>query len=333
MINPSLAALALLIENLTGYPGAVYARIGHPVEWFGKVISALENKLNSPADTATAQKQKGVLLVLVLSACVLVPAILLQWLTMSLPYGWVANVLLAAPLIAQKSMRDHVSDVASALTHRAPVTSSDINTGHDSDLAPARMAVAKIVGRDTTKLGESGISKAALESLAENTSDGIVAPALWYAVAGLPGIAFYKAINTADSMIGHKTERYLHFGWTAARLDDLINLPASRLTGLLFAASAWLSSATAAKQALTAMWRDASKHGSPNAGWPESAMAGALGLRFGGPRAYEGEIVDLPWMGDGRETMDRTDIAAGLKLFDRACLMLAAVLFLAALAI
>jgi adenosylcobinamide-phosphate synthase len=310
-----LAALALLVENLVGYPDAIYKRIGHPVEWIGRLINFLEERLNLPADEAQPQKLKGVLAVAALMIAVVMPAALLQWITIHLPFGWVVNVALAIPFIAQKSLRDHVQAVADALgSGETPLTS-------------ARIAVGKIVGRDTTRLDESGISKAALESLAENTSDGVVAPALWYAVAGLPGLVFYKAVNTADSMIGHKSERYLHFGWAAARLDDLINLPASRISGLLFAAAAWFISPDAAKRSWHAMWRDASKHGSPNAGWPEAAMAGALDLRFGGPRAYEGEMVDLPWMGDGVEVMTRTDINRGLALFERSMIMLAAVLF------
>jgi adenosylcobinamide-phosphate synthase len=175
-----------------------------------------------------------------------------------------------------------------------------------------------IVGRDPSQLDESGVSKAALESLAENSSDGIVAPVLWYALLGLPGIAVYKAINTADSMIGHKSEKYQHFGWAAARLDDLVNLPASRLTGLLFAAT----KPSQFGRIVDVMRRDAPKHQSPNAGWPEAAMAAALGLRFGGPRSYDGERVELPYMGDGRDTIDRTDIKRGLAVMSKAMWML-----------
>ncbi len=310
-----LAALALLIEILIGYPDAIYKRVGHPVEWIGWLIIQLEEALNLPADEASQQKLKGVVAVAALAAAVIVPAAMLQWLTMHMPFGWIANVALAIPFIAQKSLRDHVQAVSNALGT------------YDSRLTGGRIAVARIVGRDSSQLDESGICKAALESLAENASDAIVAPALWYAVAGLPGLMFYKAVNTADSMIGHKSERYLHFGWAAARLDDLINLPASRITGLLMAAAAWFDSPESARRSWTAMGRDASKHGSPNAGWPESAMAGALNLRFGGPRAYDGEIVDLPWMGDGIAEMTRADIARGLALFERSMFILVAVLF------
>jgi adenosylcobinamide-phosphate synthase len=211
--------------------------------------------------------------------------------------------------LAQKSLREHVTAVHSAL---------------GESIEAAREQVAKIVGRDPQNLDESGISKAALESLAENTSDGIVAPALWFTILGLPGLAMYKMINTADSMIGHRSDRYLHFGWASARLDDLVNLPASRLTGYLFAAVAWLTSREAARSAIRSMHRDARHHGSPNAGWPEAAMAGALGLRFGGTRDYDGTTVDLPWMGEGRSDLEREDIARGLTVFDQSMTLLAA---------
>ncbi len=202
-------------------------------------------------------------------------------------------------LIAQKSLKDHVVAVYDGLGR---------------SLAEGRQKVSMIVGRDPAQLDEAGVSKAALESLAENASDGIVAPVLWYALLGLPGIAMYKAINTADSMIGHRNEKYQWFGWAAARLDDVVNLPASRLTGYLFAAA----EPSRFKDIVKVMRRDAPRHQSPNAGWPEAAMAAALGLRFGGPRSYNGEMVDLPYMGDGRDSITRDDIQRGLRVLSRA---------------
>jgi adenosylcobinamide-phosphate synthase len=297
----TMAAIAVAIEYFIGYPKPLFAAISHPVVWIGKLITLLDETLNNPDIDPDKNKLLGVAAVVILTLCAIIPAWIIAWILATLPFGWVINILLATVFIAQKSMRDHVSDVAKALAFSIP---------------SARNAVAKIVGRDTSTLDESGVSKAALESLAENMADGIVAPVLWYALFGLPGIVFYKVINTADSMIGYKSEKYLYFGWAAARLDDLINLPASRITGALFAL-ATLSS-NRASDTFKAMWRDASKHHSPNAGWPESAMAGALGLRFGGPRNYDGEIVDLPRMGNGRQELTRADIGAGLKLFDRA---------------
>jgi adenosylcobinamide-phosphate synthase len=304
-----VAALALLIENLVGYPRGLQQAIRHPVQWIGDLISYFDNLLNTQSPDQVKGRTEGVIALGLILFIVGIPSALLHWLIMQIPYGWVGIVVLAIPFLAQKSMRDHVEAVRQALGHSIP---------------KAREEVAKIVGRDPSQLDESGISKAALESLAENTSDGIVAPALWLAIAGLPGIALYKAINTADSMIGHKNETYQHFGWAAAKLDDLVNLPASRLTAVLFASVTWATDKSAGRRAWDATWRDAGKHNSPNAGWPEAAMAGALDLTFGGPRAYDGEMLELPRMGDGRTEMKRDDIARGLELFDRSVLALAA---------
>jgi adenosylcobinamide-phosphate synthase len=304
-----MAAFALVIEYFFGYPQILQRAIGHPVEWIGKLIAYLDEGLNDPHSEASDQRNHGFFAVAALCISVGVPALLIEKMLLSFDYGWMINTVLATSLMAQKSLRDHVTAVARTLPQ---------------SVIAARKEVAKIVGRDPSTLDESGIAKAALESLAENTADGITAPIFWFAIAGLPGIVIYKAINTADSMIGHKSEKYLHFGWAAAKLDDLVNLPASRLTGLLFAGAAWISSKTQAQAALGAMWRDASKHQSPNAGWPEAAMAGALNLKFGGPRNYGGEIIQLAYMGDGRAQMTASDINNGLELYDRALLILLA---------
>lgn len=305
-----MAAFALVIEYFIGYPQSLQRAIGHPVEWIGKMIAYLDEGLNDPDAEDSDQRNHGIFAVAALCISVGVPALLAEKLLLSFQYGWIINTLLATAFIAQKSLRDHVTAVARTLPQ---------------SIVSARKEVAKIVGRDPSTLDESGVAKAALESLAENTADGITAPIFWFAIAGLPGIIIYNAINTADSMIGHKSEKYLHFGWAAAKLDDLVNLPASRITGLLFAGAAWFKSKTCAQTALNSMWRDAGKHQSPNAGWPEAAMAGALDLRFGGPRNYDGEMVQLAYMGDGRKQMTATDIYQGLELYDRALLILLAV--------
>jgi adenosylcobinamide-phosphate synthase len=310
------AFFACLIEKFIGYPQGLFKIIGHPVQWIGALISWLDTSLNTKPDDEVEGVLRGGLAVVVLLIATAFPAYMLQDILASLTGGWIVNAIIATAFIAQKSMRDHVVEVQHAL-------SSSITAG--------RLAVAKIVGRDTTALDESGVAKAALESLAENTADGIVAPVFWYALLGLPGLVAYKAINTADSMIGHKSERFLFFGFCAAKLDDLVNLPASRLTALFFAGAAALSNREAGQRALKTAWADASKHRSPNAGWPEAAMAGALGLRFGGPRNYDEGVVALPWMGDGREYMTRADISNGLKIYDRALWIMLAVL--AALAV
>jgi adenosylcobinamide-phosphate synthase len=303
MLHFPHATLACLIEKYVGYPQGLFKVFGHPVQWIGALITWLDTTLNTKPDDELEGVLRGGLTVLVLLAATVFPAYMLQDILQDITGGWIVNALIATAFIAQKSMRDHVLDVAHAL-------STSVQAG--------RTSVAKIVGRETKDLDESGVTKAALESLAENTADGIVAPVFWYALLGLPGLIAYKAINTADSMIGHKSDRYLYFGFCAAKLDDLVNLPASRLTALLFAAAAALTSIEDGKRALQSAWRDAGKHRSPNAGWPEAAMAGALGLRFGGPRNYDDGMIALPWMGEGRETMTRTDIASGLKLYDRA---------------
>ena len=305
------AALALLVERLFGYPKPLYDKIGHPVEWFGTVLKKLEALLYDPQAEPMQARIRGLAVLLALLLIVTIPAVFVASILSTLKFGWIVEALLATALIAQHSLYEHVSAVGKGL---------------DTSLNEGRKAVARIVGRDPATLDESGVVKGALESLAENASDGIVAPVLWYALLGLPGIVAYKAINTADSMIGHKSERYIYFGWAAARLDDLVNLLASRLTGFLFAAAAAWNDQERGKLAVLAMWRDAPKHQSPNAGWPESALAASLGVKFGGPRSYEGARVDLPWMGEGRETLNRDDIRKGLRLYGTAMTFL---LFLA----
>ncbi len=297
------AALALLVERFAGYPKEVHGKIGHPVEWIGKLIAWLDRTLNRSGQDRAEGRLRGSIALLILMVAAFIPTWIISYLLGGWRIGWMLEALIATSLIAQNSLRGHVMAV-----HRALGTS----------LPEARRAVSHIVGRDPAHLDESGIAKAALESLAENTSDGIVAPVFWYALLGLPGIAVYKAINTADSMIGHKSEHYLHFGWAAARLDDLVNLPCSRLTGLLFAAIIPLRF----QDIVAVMRRDAPKHGSPNAGWPEAALAAALQVKFGGPRTYGGEPVDLPWMGEGRAQLNRHDIKRGLRVFSRAMWLL-----------
>ena len=307
MNSIGLATIALLVEGFIGYPAILQAAIGHPVQWLGALIAYLDEGLNDAEATPSNNKLAGVFALAALLVCGALPAYIVARLLATVPYGWVLNIALAIPFIAQKSLADHVQAVADALPR---------------SLAEGRIAVSKIVGRDPAPLDASGVAKAALETLAENTSDGVVAPLFWYAALGLPGLVAYKAINTADSMIGHKSEKYLNFGWAAARLDDLVNLPASRLSGLLFSGAAFALGKPAALNAWNAMWRDAGKHNSPNAGWPEAAMAGALGLQFGGSRSYHGETINLPTMGNGRSPQGAKDIAEGLTLFRNAMAVL-----------
>ena len=191
------AATALLIERFAGYPDALFERLRHPVVWLGSLVGLLDDKLNLPNVSPQDGRLRGVAALAILIAAAFIPSVIIANLLDGWSWGWLAEALLATTLIAQKSMRDHVVAVYDALARSLP---------------EARSAVSRIVGRDPSQLDESGISRAALESLAENASDGIVAPVLWYALLGLPGIAVYKAINTADSMIGHKSEKYQYFG-------------------------------------------------------------------------------------------------------------------------
>jgi len=309
-----LALLAMLIELAIGYPERMLRAIGHPVTWMGRLIGALDRRLN----TKSAARAGGIVAVLILVFVVGAISVVLQWALLRLPFWLPLVALLASTLLAQRSLHRHVADVAIALDRDGVVG--------------GRRAVANIVGRDTDPLDEAGVARAAIESLAENFSDGVVAPVLWLVIAGLPGAALYKAINTADSMIGHRTPRYAAFGWAAARLDDLVNLPASRLAALLLVAAAALSGKNAACRAGRAVIRDARLQRSPNAGYPEAAMAGALGLSLLGPRFFGGVRSEDAFMGDGRREADTTDIRRALKLYRRAdAILLALLAILAAL--
>ena len=293
--NLALTAGAYAIEAVVGYPEAVFRAIRHPVVWVGALLSGLERRLNR----GRWRRAKGAVTVLVLLAVVCGVAATIQAVG-----GVVLAAVLASALPAQRSLYLHVRAVGDALDR--------------SGLEGGRLAVSHIVGRDSATLDEAAVVRAAIESLAENFSDGVVAPAVWGVVGGLAGIAGYKAINTADSMIGHRTPRYEAFGWAAARLDDLVNLPASRLAAVWLVGAAALGGADAAG-AMRAVWRDAGRHRSPNAGWPEAAMAGALGLRLAGLRVYAGvEVVDA-WMGEGRMEANVGDLRRALRLYRIAC--------------
>jgi adenosylcobinamide-phosphate synthase len=314
----ALAFIAMLIELCLGYPLALHRAIGHPVTWIGRLIAWLDRALNRESAAAQARLAAGVAAILILLVVVGVLAFLVQSALLRLPFGLLAAALVASTLIAQRSLRRHVTDVAAAL-----------ETG---GVAAGRQTVAHIVGRDTDKLDAAGVARAAIESLAENFSDAIVAPVFWMAIGGLPSAALYKAINTADSMIGHRTPRHEAFGWAAARLDDLVNLPASRLSALLLVTAAALSG-NGAGAAWRAVRRDAGKHRSPNAGYPEAAMAGALGLSLAGPRLYGGALVEDAFMGDGRREADAADVRRALALYRTADAILFALLGVLALAL
>lgn len=308
-----IAALALVLEALLGYPAGLVRRIGHPVVFIGRLIVLLDHGLNRPGFAADTRRVLGMIAVAVLLAAAAVPALALDLLLSPLPFGLLALGLIGSTLIAQRSLHWHVAQVAKAL--------------EAGSLEAARKAVSHIVGRDPETLDEAGVARAAIESLAENFSDGVVAPTLWMCVGGLAGGAAYKALNTADSMIGHLTERHAAFGWAAARADDYVNLPASRLSGWLLIAGAALTPGADAQAAHRTMLRDAPRHRSPNAGWPEAAMAGALGLKLNGPKTYAGVFTEDAFMGDGRRAATAADIRAALRLYRRADALLVLLVF------
>ncbi len=316
----ALAFLALFIEALVGYSERLVARIGHPVTWIGALITRAETAWNEGHLSPQQARLRGCLaLATVLLVTVSIAFLIDHAIGLLLPavVALVLKAALASTLLAGRSLDEHVSDVAVAL--------------ESEGLVAGRKAVARIVGRDPQTLDEAGVSRAAIESLAENFSDGVVAPVFWLVVGGLPGCAAYKAANTADSMIGHKTPRYLTFGWASARFDDLVNLPASRLSALWIVLAARVTPGVDWRRAAQSALSDAPRHRSPNAGWPEAAMAGALGLALAGPRSYNGKRIDDAWMGDGRRDASAADIHRALRLYRIAYLIQAAVLGLGAL--
>lgn len=312
-------AVALAVEAAAGYPDRLYRAAGHPVTWIGRLIGTLDRTLNRGSESR--RRAAGIVGLLVLLASAGAAALALTALASAagLAGALILLGLVCASLPAQRSLHDHVGRVAAALRAEG--------------LPGGRREVAMIVGRNPESLDEAGICRAAIESLSENFSDGIVAPAFWIGLGGLPGGALYKAINTADSMVGHRTPRHEAYGWASARLDDLVNLPASRLSALLIVAAALLHPDASAAGACRAVWRDAGRHRSPNAGWPEAAMAGALGLRLAGPRMYGTQTVADSWMGDGRAEAGPRDVERALALYRIACVTLFGSVVIATLSI
>ena len=313
-------ALALIVDRYLGEPDWLWQRYPHPVVMFGNAISWMENLLYNPKKHDFGLKLRGTILIVVLvSVSVAIGWVAETFLSFFGPIGLLVEIGIVAILLAQKSLADHVLAVARAL--------------EKNGLTGGRKAIAMIVGRDPKTLDQNGICRAAIESLAENTSDGVVAPALFYAVFGLPGIFAYKMINTADSMIGHKSPRYLHFGWASARLDDVANFIPARLTGALAClALRWRDGGAVATKAWMIMRRDAGLHRSPNAGWPEAAFAGGLGIALGGPRIYQGDMVNEPFMHDeGLKRLSLAMIQKAVQLFWKLCTVFTALVGLLAL--
>lgn len=312
-----ILVLALLLDRIIGDPDWLWSRMTHPVVLFGRLIALCDEKFNLRHLAGMIRRRNGLLSITGLLVLALLFGLIIHGL-LSL-FGWLgimAEALLVAVFMAQKSLADHVAHVSEAL--------------RSDGLEGGRAAVSRIVGRDPDTLDEAGICRAAIESLAENFSDGVVAPTLWYAVFGLPGLFFYKMLNTADSMIGHKSEAYIDFGWAAAKLDDWANWPAARLSILLIAAGALAKKGLAALgNTIRVAVRDGGLHRSPNSGRPEAAMAGALDIQLAGPRVYGGEMVREPMInGAGRDIATVADIDSGISIFYAACSVLIAVSFL-----
>jgi adenosylcobinamide-phosphate synthase len=319
----AIAALALAIESALGYPAPLFRLLGHPVVWIGGLIGRLDRRLNRPTVPHARRRLNGALALLLILLVPVALALLAQAAALRLlprPAALLLLGALASTLLASRSLHTHVAAVAGGLGR---------------GLAGGRAAVSHIVGRDPSSLDEPGIVRAAIESLAENFADGVVAPLFWCALFGLPGIVAYKAINTADSMIGHLTPRHRDFGRAVARLDDLVNLPASRLASVWIVLAAATRHAADAARACKIVRRDARRHRSPNAGWPEAAMAGALSVRLAGPRVYGATRVDDAWMGDGDCPATIVDLVRALSLYRRACViqLVAVLLFAAVIAV
>ncbi len=299
---------ALVIDAIIGEPKWLYQRVTHPVAIIGKFIDVLETAFFKRRQGRGLQMASGLSLVLICLAVFAGAAMLIAWICTKFSAGSVVLMLLTSMFLAGRSLFDHVREVAHGLT---------------TLLQGGREAVAKIVGRDPDSLDQAGIARAAIESLAENFSDAVVAPVLWFLLLGFPGLVAYKVINTLDSMIGHRNDRYEWFGKVAARLDDAVNWPAARLSGFILVLAAAVVPGFHGQSALVTMLRDAGQHKSVNAGWPEAAMAGALNIALAGPRVYDGKRVEDDWMGTGRQDIAAPDIDRALRLYLTANVILA----------
>ncbi len=308
MLDPLiLLVLALAVDAAFGEMGVVFRVLPHPVKLIGRVVALGDDKLNREKRGQRERFRRGIVFVAVMVAAAAALGHAVALFSQNFPRGWLLELFLVTSLVAQRSLFDHVRAVGRAL-----------ETG---GVVAGRRAVAHIVGRDPATLDEHGVARAAIESCAENFADAVVAPVFWYVLFGFPGLLVYKTVNTLDSMIGHRSERHRAFGWAAARLDDVLNFVPARLSGLLVALAALFVPDARPLAALATMLTDARKHRSPNSGWPEAAMAGALGLALAGPRRYPGLVVDDPWIGDGRARATHKDVRRALQVFAVACLL------------
>lgn len=295
-----IVVFALIIDALIGDPHILYRRVPHPVVWMGTLIDIVERLCNNSPAHVRISRTVGSVCVIILIGITAAFGWVLQFWFSSYEFGWLLLALIGSFFIAFRSLYDHVLAVATALKISLPA---------------GRIAVSHIVGRDYKLLDESGVCRGAIESAAENFSDGVVAPTFWFICFGLPGLLAYKMVNTLDSMWGHRSCRFQHFGWAAARVDDGVNFLPARLAGCLFVIAALILPAASVRNAWVTMIRDATRHRSPNAGWQEAAIAGALGIAIAGPRQYAGQTVEDAWMGDGRRILGTADIHNTLYLY------------------
>ena len=304
-----LLLLALVLDAYLGDARFLFKFTGHPVEWMGLLIGFLDAKLNREKRSDVDRAIRGALVVVFVGGLAGGVGWAVAWVRLTNPWGWFIELFGIMALLAGRSLYDHVKAVA---------------VGLEDNLEAGRRAVRHIVGRDPSTLDEHGVARGAIESAAENFCDGVVAPVFWYVLFGFPGLCVYKAVNTMDSMIGYRSERYRAFGMTAARLDDVLNIFPARLAGIFIVIASVFVPTASPKGAFAAMMRDAAKHGSMNAGWTEAPMAGALGLALAGPRKYGDTVVDGAWMGDGKARVTARDIRRALYLYAAANLVNAA---------
>lgn len=290
-----LICLAWLIETCVGWPEGLFKRIKHPVVWLAIPIQWFDCHLNISTYSHVTRYVLGCVSTLLTVITTTLIALAISLLLPNTHWGFFIEAAIASSLIASRSLYSHVENVLPHLIQK--------------DIEQARKSVSMIVGRDPNQLNETAITRASIESLAENTSDGVIAPLFWGAIFGLPGIVAYKTINTFDSMIAHRSNKYLAYGGFAARLDDVANIIPARLTGFIFAFSSLKS------RSFKVMFKDAPKHRSPNAGWPEAAIAGALNIRLSGPRTYNNQTNNEPWLNEKAEDPSPRHLKQGLSLY------------------
>ena len=305
--NLLVLILAIIVDAVAGDPRWLYSRIPHPIVVIGHQIELLDRFFNRTHYLPVTRKLLGVISILIIVSSAWLIGWLIAWSCNQMSFGVVLQALIVSIFLAQNSLYQHVASVAKACKA--------------DDLIDARSQISHIVGRDPNSLDQRAIGRAAIESLSENFSDGVVAPIFWYVVGGLPALIAYKALNTSDSMIGYLTDKYADFGWCAARFDDAANFIPARLSAFIITIAAFIIPSATGNRAFTTAIRDAKKHRSKNAGWPEAAMAGALGIKIAGPRNYDGILVEDAWMGDGIANVDASHIFMALRIYCVACIL------------